>query len=104
MENVRKYEKRLRDRLQELTERLEGIEADLEEPSDDDSEERATEREGDEVLEQLGNAGLIEIKQIKAALHRIEDGTYGYCVACGEPIPAKRLDTIPQAARCVQCA
>ena len=104
MENVQKYETILRDRLRELTERLDSIEADLEEPADADSEERATEREGDEVLEQLGNTGVIEIGQIKAALKRIADGTYGVCVNCGEPIPPKRLDVVPQAPRCVNCA
>ena len=80
------------------------IDEELVEPSDDDFEERATEREGDEVLEQLGNAGLLEIAQIRAALRRIEEGTYGVCVECGEPIPGKRLEVVPHAPRCIQCA
>ncbi|HMB46794.1 MAG TPA: TraR/DksA family transcriptional regulator [Afifellaceae bacterium] len=102
--DVQKYETRLKDRLHELNDRLESIEDDLDEPSDPDAEERATEREGDEVLENLGNAGLAEIKMIQAALARIENGTYGICVACGEPVSEERLDAVPHAPRCRNCA
>lgn len=102
--NVQHYEKRLRDRLAELGERLEEIEGDLEEKADDDFEERATERENDEVLENLGSAGLAEIKMIQAALARIREGTFGVCVACGEPISSERLDVLPHTPRCKDCA
>ncbi len=42
--------------------------------------------------------------QIAAALKRLDAGDYGYCVGCGEPIPAKRLAIDLTAARCVACA
>ena len=102
--DMQRYEKRLQDRLAELSERLEGIEDDLEEPADPDIEERATEREGDEVLESLGQAGLVEVRLIQAALARITDGTYGVCVACGEPISMERLDVLPHTPICKNCA
>lgn len=98
------FRKRLQDRLDELEARLTGIEHDLDEPGDPNFEDRATEREGDEVLESLGQSGLSEIKQIQAALVRIEEGTFGICVACGEDISDERLETIPHAARCRHCA
>lgn len=41
---------------------------------------------------------------IEAALTRIADGEYGYCVECGEEIPQKRLELNPAAALCVRCA
>jgi DnaK suppressor protein len=44
------------------------------------------------------------LQQIAAALKRLDEGEYGYCVACGEPIPAKRLAIDLTAARCVACA
>ena len=44
------------------------------------------------------------LDQIEAAIQRIEDGSYGRCEACGEPIPKTRLDAIPYAAECVRCA
>lgn len=40
---------------------------------------------------------------VENALARIADGTYGYCQQCEEPIPAKRLEALPWAERCVQC-
>ncbi len=104
MTDVSRYEKRLRARLRELDKRLTRVEDQLDEPVDPDSEERATEREGDEVLESLGSAGLAEIRMIQAALDRIADGTYGVCVACGENISEERLDAVPHAPRCRNCA
>lgn len=99
-----RFEARLRTRLRELDKRLTKVERELDAPVDADFEESASEREGDEVLEGIGNAGLLEIKMINAALGRIEDGTFGTCVACGEPIAAKRLEAVPHAARCQNCA
>ena len=104
MDDVSQFEVRLRNRLRDLNARLSGVEAELDQPVDADSEERATEREGDEVLESLGNAGLLEIRMIQAALGRIADGTFGECVACGEPISEERLNAVPHAARCKRCA
>jgi RNA polymerase-binding transcription factor DksA len=104
MADVQKYERRLKDRLRELNERLQDIEENLDEPSDPDVEERATEREGDEVLEELGHAGLAEINMIQSALARIEDGAFGICVKCGEPISEERLEVLPHTPTCRHCA
>jgi len=104
MTDVSHFEKKLKRRLRELDARLTGLEEQLDQPPDPDAEERAIEREGDEILEGLGNAGLVEIRMIQAALRRIEDGTYGECVACGEPIPEARLEAVPHAPRCARCA
>jgi DnaK suppressor protein len=46
----------------------------------------------------------LEIERIEAALKRIEDGDYGYCLSCGENIPAKRLEFNPATPVCVDCA
>lgn len=40
---------------------------------------------------------------IKAALDRIENGDYGLCLECEEPIHPKRLAAAPWAARCLRC-
>jgi DnaK suppressor protein len=45
----------------------------------------------------------IEIRQVEAALRRIEQETYGVCISCDNPIPSKRLDLLPWASRCVRC-
>lgn len=46
----------------------------------------------------------MELRRIDAALERVEEGDYGYCVECGEEIEAKRLDVDPAAPRCAGCA
>ena len=43
------------------------------------------------------------LREIGDALHRIEQGTYGVCAECEEPISAKRLDAVPWARYCVTC-
>ncbi len=40
---------------------------------------------------------------IQAALNRIDDGTYGTCELCEEPISTNRLKAIPWASCCVKC-
>lgn len=46
----------------------------------------------------------LRLRLIDAALRRIDEGEYGYCVSCGDDIPQKRLDFDPAAAQCVDCA
>lgn len=41
---------------------------------------------------------------IQQALKRIEEGDFGYCMACGEPIAPGRLDIDPTFSACVKCA
>lgn len=42
-------------------------------------------------------------QQLSAALGRVQDGSYGICVECGEPIGAARLRAIPEVATCITC-
>jgi DnaK suppressor protein len=44
-----------------------------------------------------------EMRQVEAALQRLDTGTYGDCARCGEPIPLKRLLVQPAAACCAGC-
>jgi RNA polymerase-binding transcription factor DksA len=101
--NVDALKSGLEDRLAELTEKIGEIDGALRQADSADSEERATENEDDEVLEDMGNAALVEINQIKAALTRIELGTYGECTHCGTVIDEKRLTAVPFAAHCIEC-
>jgi len=104
MADYAKIQRRLEERLHKLTARVDEIDDSLREPVSKDFEEQATEQEGDEVLESLGNAAVLEIQQIQAALERIENGTYGLCIGCGDPIPMARLVAFPTAVRCVDCS
>jgi DnaK suppressor protein len=57
-------------------------------------------RELDLVLSAQARAAAAEIDR---ALEKIQNGTYGLCEQCGEPIPEARLQALPQAALCVAC-
>jgi len=43
------------------------------------------------------------LAQVGAALKRIDDGEFGICLGCGEPISPKRLAAVPWAAYCLKC-
>lgn len=94
----------LQQRQAELDKRLHGIEDRLDDPVSKDWEDQAVEREDTEVLEDLGNAGLKEMEMIRAALDRMEEGTYGDCQKCGNEIAMERLEAVPHAALCRDCA
>lgn len=94
----------LEARLALLQGRLAGIEAELDSHEAKDWEDLATEREGDEVLERLGQGGQAEIRMIEAALARIAAGDYGACVRCGAEIGEARLDSLPYTPFCRECA
>ena len=44
------------------------------------------------------------VAEIDQALERLDEGKYGRCLACGEPIPQERLQAVPWAALCVPCS
>lgn len=44
------------------------------------------------------------LREIDRALARIEDGSYGECLECGEPIAAARLEANPTVRYCIDCA
>ena len=58
-------------------------------------------RELDHTLEE--NSGHV-LEEIKAALKRIEEGTYGICTNCGKQIAEARLEALPWATLCIDCA
>lgn len=104
MVDVTKFRNILEARLQELDKRLHVIEDELDSHQSKDWEELAVEREEDEVLEGLGTSGQDEIIKIKAALARVEEGEFGYCVECGNEILEERLLVVPHTPFCRTCA
>ncbi len=46
----------------------------------------------------------VELRRIAAALVRIDEGEYGYCLECGEEIAVRRLELAPAAPLCIGCA
>ena len=43
------------------------------------------------------------LRAIDGALQRIEEGTFGICETCGQPISEERLEAIPYATQCIDC-
>ena len=100
-----------------LREQQAGLQAEIKEEraTSDNERDRRSAREvqdrGDEANTDQwreANAAMIghhqgEISGIQAALARMESGTYGYCVDCGESIGFQRLQAYPSANRCLQC-
>lgn len=46
---------------------------------------------------------MAELREVEAALQRIDDGVYGECMDCGGDIPLERLQAWPTATRCTDC-
>ncbi|HEY7017192.1 MAG TPA: TraR/DksA C4-type zinc finger protein [Gaiellaceae bacterium] len=106
------FKQRLLDERQRAQEALDYLHDENESQLEDDREEIQSDnhpgdmatstfdRELDYTLEENVERALSEID---AALKRIEDGTYGTCVNCGEPIAQERLEALPWATLCIDC-
>ena len=44
-----------------------------------------------------------QLATVEAALRRVDDGSYGTCVRCGNPVAPGRLEALPWAAHCIDC-
>jgi len=51
----------------------------------------------------LANGILERVTQVERALERLDEGGYGWCERCGNPIPVERLAAFPSATLCVTC-
>ena len=60
--------------------------------------------QGQAMAQEVARRRDAEIRRIDAALKRIEDGDFGFCVSCGEEIQSKRLDFDPSVPNCINCA
>ncbi len=62
-----------------------------------------------EAVERIGTTAVAmsvsqSIRDLDLALAKIDEGTWGTCDRCGQPIPLARLEARPTASRCVTCA
>lgn len=110
--------KRFRKRLLEEQDRLEGVireidaereEVRLSETSSERSPDPNTAEGGSLAFELEKELSLAQnardlLDKVNLALETIDQGTYGTCADCGSAIPVARLDALPHAIRCVECA
>ena len=65
-----------------------------------DMTQQAAERE---MAMQNLHRGAALVRQVRSAMERLDDGSYGICLQCEEPISPKRLKAVPWAEFCISC-
>jgi RNA polymerase-binding transcription factor DksA len=68
-----------------------------------DWEDRAANVSAANGLMQLGENERAQLLLVQAALKRMDEGTWGWCIVCGQPIAEARLSATPEAVRCALC-
>ncbi len=103
-------ENKLREQQASLRAEVQGERAESDNERDRRSAREVQDRGDEANTDQWreANAAMIdhhvdEISNIQAALSRVDSGTYGLCVDCGEAIGFQRLQAYPSANRCLQC-
>lgn len=106
------HDKKLELIRQELLERKRELDALLAQRTHETTDQEAAGKDaGDQALsstleilnKSLQDNEYDEYNRIVQALSKIDDGTYGICIDCNEPIQEKRLKYYPNAARCLVC-
>ena len=93
----------LENKMRELQKRIEELRFKANfEFAEEDLEEAAARVSDTELEEAMLDEDLKLLQDIKNALKRIDEGTYGFCRVCGQPIPARRLEVLPWAELCVK--
>jgi RNA polymerase-binding protein DksA len=101
----------LKNVQKELEKRKVELEADLNQVQDLDNDSENNKDLGDQAFSSsmdalrnsLQDARYKEYTMIIKALEAIADGTYGVCIDCGNMISEKRLNSYPNASRCLKC-
>ena len=103
--NTERFKQRLLDKERELVEEM----ARLEDEARDSGEAEVRDSTDDATSSQSTSEALQEdvlvsqtLTQVRDALKRIDDGTYGRCIACGRQIEAARLEAVPWAEYCLE--
>jgi RNA polymerase-binding protein DksA len=98
---------KLQQQKQELLTRAAKVRADITRssgPLDKDFAEQVVQMENDAVLAGIGEATKQELAQINRALAQLDQGTYGQCSSCGQPIGERRMNALPYSDLCISCA
>ena len=74
------------------------------EPLPQDFAEQAVELENSETMVALEDELREQEREVERALARLENETYGVCTECGDDIAKERLEALPAAALCFDCA
>ncbi|KAF7785761.1 hypothetical protein PRUB_a0140 [Pseudoalteromonas rubra] len=94
----------LKSKQNELSQRIAAIEADFRKGRSASFAEQNTERENDDVLDEIHQEAKQELVMVNQAILRIEQGAYGLCQHCEEQINPERLNALPYTTTCIKCA
>lgn len=100
------YRQQLLTMQEQLTQRIFGVEETMyamDAERDIERTDRVQEEAAEVALTALDEQGRREMAEIRAALTRMDEGTYGICEVCAEPMGTARLTAMPMARRCVPC-
>lgn len=101
LDTLAERERSVRDKIAERRDALD-VAARPPDPAGDIAD-KAFGRSRAEVEHDLIELSMRELAEIAAARERVENGTYGECIECGEPIAPARLEVKPTARRCAEC-
>jgi len=99
---IKRHEKNLRAKLIDLLSvALDRDELRAEALADPDDQVRSN-ADREMVIQRFGQKAN-RVYEIRLAIGKIEEGTYGFCERCDEPISQRRLDAVPWAKLCLGC-
>jgi DnaK suppressor protein len=101
-QEVNKYKEVLETRQAELMEVLKNRDGITIEKSPDALDEVQNAAERELAIRNLDRESNL-LRNVRAALRRIDEGTFGVCVHCEEDINPKRINAVPWTAYCIQC-
>ena len=105
-ESLHRFEEKLRAQ-QALLERsmLSAVKEGRQSSTDDlqDAADHAVQSYQKELLFLQGTQGHNQLSQVRAALDRLDEGTFGECLQCGNMIGEKRLEAVPWTPHCIAC-
>jgi DnaK suppressor protein len=102
MTELQRYKQMLEDKYEDLRWAIRKREAIAVERSADVIDELQSAVERERAITELDRYSRM-LQQVKAALSRIQEGTFGSCLRCDEPISPARLKAVPWAAFCIRC-
>lgn len=103
--NIEHYKQLLQARESELTEEVSRFQEDAREARTaevEDPIDEATSSQAKAAAFGVSSVASDTLNMVRAALQRIEAGTYGTCVDCGREIDEKRLEAVPWALYCIE--
>ncbi|HEY0786876.1 MAG TPA: TraR/DksA family transcriptional regulator [Acidobacteriaceae bacterium] len=68
-----------------------------------DAADHAVQSYQKELLFLQGTNGHVQLTQVRSALDRLDEGTFGECLHCGKRIGQKRLEALPWTPHCIDC-